>query len=615
MKRFNRGLFIVSLALVAMAVVGLVFSRYWVNAPQQENATASTNPAESRLVDEQPLVTAQRLAPLASSPEERQFADEALRLADLEVDLAFAAAFRDATKHATPLTPAAAAILKRVQELQSQVKAEQDDIARLKAQLPRTKETDKQAVNDEMQLQQALLEVAQEELDDAQQDLIRAGGDPRSVIQRLQEQHESWHKNPPAQAGAGAAAQNAPPAPDQTNSRSILAQFGAWRQLRTKQHELESARQEVQARRADITRQHEQSEKAANSGSADAPSGAAAASASSSILSTLKQVAEQQKSLAELDKRGQDFAQLDTTYGNWDALVITRQRTFMMGLIESLLWIVGLLILVLSGDALVRAIFSWLDPESRHLHTLRVAARFAIQVIGVALILLVIFGPPSQLATVVALAGAGLTVALKDFIVGFFGWFALMGPNGIRPGDWVEINGVGGEVLEVSPLHTVLLETGSWTDAGHPTGRKVTFVNSFAIEGHYFNFSTSGQWLWDEIQVPIPSMVDPHPVVEAIQKIVTDETQANATLAEKEWQHVVVNAGKRTFSAGPAISLQPTSSGTQVIVRYITRVQEWRDVRSRIYREIVEILRSKELPPSLPNTEAPTALRAPVAAT
>jgi len=26
----------------------------------------------------------------------------------------------------------------------------------------------------------------------------------------------------------------------------------------------------------------------------------------------------------------------------------------------------------------------------------------------------------------VALAGAGLTVALKDFIVGFFGWFVLM---------------------------------------------------------------------------------------------------------------------------------------------------------------------------------------------
>src|SRR2546421_6006616 len=44
--------------------------------------------------------------------------------------------------------------------------------------------------------------------------------------------------------------------------------------------------------------------------------------------------------------------------------------------------------------------------------------------------------------------GAGLTVALKDFIVGFFGWFALMRKGGIRLGDWVEINGVSGEVVD-----------------------------------------------------------------------------------------------------------------------------------------------------------------------
>lgn len=106
------------------------------------------------------------------------------------------------------------------------------------------------------------------------------------------------------------------------------------------------------------------------------------------------------------------------------------------------------------------------------------------------MILLVVFGPPNQLATVLALAGADPTVALKDFIVGFFGWFVLMGRNRIRIGDWVEINGVAGEVVEIGLLHTVLLETGNWTDAGHPTGRRVSFVNSYAIEDHYFNFPT-----------------------------------------------------------------------------------------------------------------------------
>ena len=146
--------------------------------------------------------------------------------------------------------------------------------------------------------------------------------------------------------------------------------------------------------------------------------------------------------------------------------------------------------------------------ERREMHTMRALILFALQALGLLSILLVIFGMPTNLATVIALAGAGLTVAMKDFIVGFFGWFVLMGKDGIRAGDWVEINGVAGEVLKVGLLHTVILETGNWTDAGHPTGRQVSFVNSFAIEGHYFNFSTSGQWLWDEIEVQVPESGD-----------------------------------------------------------------------------------------------------------
>ena len=57
-----------------------------------------------------------------------------------------------------------------------------------------------------------------------------------------------------------------------------------------------------------------------------------------------------------------------------------------------------------------------------------------------------IFWPPSQVPTILGLATAGVTVVFQDFILAFFGWFVLMGRNGISVGDWVEINSVGGEV-------------------------------------------------------------------------------------------------------------------------------------------------------------------------
>src|ERR1019366_4687804 len=98
------------------------------------------------------------------------------------------------------------------------------------------------------------------------------------------------------------------------------------------------------------------------------------------------------------------------------------------------------------------------QTDGQRLHQLRVIARITLQVVAVLLILLILFGPPTQLSTIIGLVTAGLTVAMKDFIVAFFGWFTLMGKNGIRVGDWVEIEGVSGEVIESGLLNTELLE-------------------------------------------------------------------------------------------------------------------------------------------------------------
>jgi small-conductance mechanosensitive channel len=230
------------------------------------------------------------------------------------------------------------------------------------------------------------------------------------------------------------------------------------------------------------------------------------------------------------------------------------------------------------------------QADRKRLHQLRIISNIAVQVVGVLVILLIVFGPPTQMATIVGLTTAGLTVVMKDFIVAFFGWFALMGKNGVRLGDWVEIKGVSGEVIEIGVLKTVLLEMGNWTSTGHPTGRRVAFVNSYAIEGHYFNFSTAGQWLWDELQVTLPFSGDPYQMAEQIRQTVERETQADATEAEREWERVTRQYGTRPFSAKPAVDLRPSVEGLSVIVRYITRAPQRYEMKSHLFTAIVDLL-------------------------
>ena len=167
----------------------------------------------------------------------------------------------------------------------------------------------------------------------------------------------------------------------------------------------------------------------------------------------------------------------------------------------------------------------------------------------------------------------------------------LIGRNGIRVGDWVEIKGVMGEVAEISLMRTVLLESGNWTDTGHPTGRKVTFMNGYAIEGHYFNFSTTGQWLWDEIEILVSADQNPYYMIDAIQKLVTKETETNARIAEQEWQRATGHDRvMNTVSAAPAVHLKPTGPGVEIHIRYITHANERSAVRARLYQGLAELL-------------------------
>ena len=165
-----------------------------------------------------------------------------------------------------------------------------------------------------------------------------------------------------------------------------------------------------------------------------------------------------------------------------------------------------------------------------------------------------------------------------------------MGRNGIRIGDLVEINGVTGEVVELGMFYTVLLETGDWTESGHPTGRRVTFTNGYAIEGHYFNFSTSGRWLWDDVRIVVPAGRDPSPIAEALRKEVAMATAESAGEAEQEWNKTRRSPQGTAPVTTANVSLRPIAGGVEISVRYVARVTDREEVRGKLYRTAMDML-------------------------
>ncbi len=575
----------VVIVLLLAAATGL-----FLTTERQAAKRAETRAAEPSPVDLQPLRTSQALARLPGSPEEHPLARETLRLADRDADLAFAVALRDAVANPIPLDGEILDTLLRLQDAEKLLENDQTRVDQLTADVAKASGKIKEELEQELQVARAELELDQNDVEDAKEDLIRVGGDPQARIRRMVEQHKA------ATQGTDAVSATAV-VPAVQSGRGLVGRIREWNRLRDKQAHLRSAQRDAESLIASLGSQHLTRQKQVDGERAKVPELAqrsAARPAPASLLSAAKRLANLQKQAAELNKRLHGQEQLAGVYGRWSDQVAGDQRVALHRVLLDLLWILLVVLVVFLFNAWLEHYWAGLAPDRRRLQSLRTVVRAVVQALGVCVILLLMFGPPGQLATVLGLAGAGLTIALKDFIVGFFGWFILMGKDGLRVGDWVEIKGVGGEVAEIGLFHTVLLETGNWTDIGHPTGRRVTFVNSFAIEGHYFNFSTAGQWLWDELKVNVVAD-DPNQIVEAIQKRVAEETAEDTQLAELEWRRVARTRGMSAFSSEPAVNVRPAAGGVEVLVRYITRANQRHQTRAKLYRAVVELLRQDQI--------------------
>jgi len=567
--------------LLIAALIAFVATR--PSAPQSTatNASSPLRP-QIKLVDQQPLQTANALASIASTAKEQQIAEQAVRLADQEVDLAFATALRQAQDAPPPQGGELKQARDRIAALQSRLTSLQQQATRL-SKTASTNNDDAQ----KLEMVQARVSLLQDTIEDAKQDLLRAGGDPEGEVKQELEEHEALQHGKPSIT--------TPRASSLAIENNLLSQFREWRRLRENRNRLLEAQQDAHTAIRTLAAKHEALEKGLPDAlNAIGDDSAGDALQQTTALATLHNLSDKNKTLAAYDKRIEAQQQLAMLYGQWAEIVGAQILTALHAILRSLLWILLAWIGIVVAEGVVEHFYMSLGPDRRRMGRMRLVLRFVAEVIGVLVILLVLFGPPTQLSTVLALAGAGLTVALKDFIVAFCGWFVLMGKHGIRHGDWVEINGIGGEVVEVGLLRTILLETGDWEDAGHPTGRKVSFVNSFAIEGHYFNFTTAGQWLWDELDILIPAGEDPYELTNSVLRLVAEQTREEAARAEQEWRSVARDTAVQDFSAAPAINVRPSNLGVNLVVRYIATAHNRYAVRTKLYQAIVELLHQRK---------------------
>jgi small-conductance mechanosensitive channel len=515
------------------------------------------------------------------------------------VDQAFSQSLRQAALETPKLSGKALALQQRVNELQAIVKSDQARIAALTANAGAKPDAAGSnggtgASSSDLEIAKAQLGLDQNELTDSIEDLARESGDQRIKLQQelaaRQAAMKKYDDNASKDEGQTAVTSS-------EQYRTLAQQVSAWWSHRNRKKLIAQAEQLARADVAALT--GDQATMKADTATAAINTSAATASLSSAErVERLHLLAERQNIQSILNDRLGAQQQLVTLYQRWGKQVEIQDKIVIHLLLQSLAVIMAIAVLTLLAGWGLQVALERVFRDRRQKQTLKTVLNLGTQLAGFLLVLLVVFGVPQQMPTILGLATAGLTVVFQDFILAFCGWFVLMGSNGIRVRDWVEIDGVGGEVVELGLFRTWLLETGNWTANGHPTGRRVSFLNGYAIRGKYFNFSTVGQWMWDEIKVNIPPGTSIHPLIEKIYEASVDATESDATMAEAEWKRVTHETGSPQFSAMPSVNLRPAGSGIDVVVRYITRAGVRLETRNKLFEAIIDLMQgdSKETP-------------------
>lgn len=238
----------IRLLLLALASIAVGIA-WWHTRPAPPGALVQPIPSQSAnasLVDESTYATALRLAQLASDSQEQAFAASALRIADHELALAFTAALRDAEAHPPVLSPEAQKIQDRLRKSRLLLDTDQQRVTQLTTALAAATASQQDVLQDELDLAQSQLDLDKDEVEEAEQDLVAAGGNPQQRIEIMVQEHDAQVKARAAAAPASgptgaAAAAAAVAAAEMGVPQGSWYRVREWSRLKRKARELEAA--------------------------------------------------------------------------------------------------------------------------------------------------------------------------------------------------------------------------------------------------------------------------------------------------------------------------------------------------------------------------------------
>lgn len=227
-------------------------------------------------------------------------------------------------------------------------------------------------------------------------------------------------------------------------------------------------------------------------------------------------------------------------------------------------------------------------------NTMRYRAKKTASLTGYVLVLLVaVFsftGKLQYLGISIGLISAGIAFTMQEVFLSMAGWISIYSSNVYKPGDRIEMNGVRGDVIDISLTKTTLMEIGAWTSGDNYSGRIVRISNAFVFKNPVYNYSTDFPFLWDEINLPVHYGSDVQLTRQILMDTATQVLGDFPAQAQKHWRKMVQKYLIENANVEPSIGVKLTDNWIEFNLRYVVAYQKRRTTKTDLFVKILEAI-------------------------
>jgi small-conductance mechanosensitive channel len=293
----------------------------------------------------------------------------------------------------------------------------------------------------------------------------------------------------------------------------------------------------------------------------------------------------------------QEIVVLDESSANlqeWRTSIIRESKYNARSLLIRVSGIVFALGLVLALSEVWRRLTYKYIQDARRRRQFLLMRRFVMGfLIGVVLIMGFV-SEFSSLATFAGFVTAGIAVGLQTVLLSVAAYFFVIGRYGIHVGDRISVAGVTGDVIDISLVRLYLIELAGTGIDLYPTGRVVVLSNSvlFQATTPLFKQIPGTEYAWHEVVLTLVPGANHKVAQEKMLRTVAGVFEQFRVGMERQHSYIERRIEVQLKAPTPEARLQFGEAGLELMVRYPVEIRNESAMDEQVTRQILELVQS-----------------------